>query len=209
MEIQYYQEDGLFCACINHGHDGIFIYRLYDENPTWEFVQPGTVSWDSLHQEIYRNYKFTPCKINEVYDLPPLPQIPKVESIQWKDNFLPDKETKASGYPNIRKLLKEFPDQSITLFILLFEDRYETALGDGKFLYYKGKIYFSESDAADYSEKNTSDEKYGPKYHVRSIKIRLENDSINPVDFEVGMFEHFELIKILEDLELLLCTRLQ
>ena len=206
MKIEYYSDDGIFVACINNGFDGMFICRSSKPGSTWEFIQSGTVMWDSLHQEIYRNGGFDSCEINQTRYLPPLPPIPENKPVKWRDNFIPENDIKSIDYPNIEKNLGDQIDNSQTLYIILSEDRYETILGDGEFLYYKNLIYFTESDADKYALENSSEERLGRKYHVRSIKIKLDGGTIIPVIFECDIFEHFKLLDILMDLENILSS---
>ncbi len=200
MKVAYYFNDELYVACLETGSKGMFVYRTAQEQKGWEFVLPGTVMWDSFHQEIYRNYRYDYCRPDKTKDLPALPDIPLDSGfVEWHENFIPEDLLNAADYPNIEHLLSKHP---LRIFFILYEVRYETMFGDGKFLYYDHKVFFSEKDAEAYSSKKTSPKDFR-YYYVRSIEIEIKNGFLVSSDFKPQMYEHYTLDEIIKDFEML------
>lgn len=115
-----------------HGSGGVL--RL-SQAGAWEFLPSGSVAWDGYHQEIYANFRGE--RLDETalarrgITLPPLSEYRNRPGIAWQDNF-------ASGLP-----LADVPEEqlrvlgrgSFPVFLIMSEDAYETAFGDGKYLY--------------------------------------------------------------------------
>ncbi len=185
----------------------MFVYRSFAEKKGWEFITPGSIHWDSYHQEIYRNFRYNHCETREIKDLPPLPEVPDFKTISWHDNFQPEDPFNSADFPNIAQFLEKQPDHSLQIFFILHEDSYETVFGDGKFLYYDNKVFLSEKEAEAYAMKNTSHEKLGYRYYVRSFGIEIHGGTITSDDFEPELFEHYKMDYILLDLEALLANQ--
>ena len=114
------------------GGDGLLIWRGAQ---AWEFHEPGSLTWDSQHQGTYRNSRGTPIDAQALaargISCPDPAAYPKT-SRQWKDNFV----SALPMSPALESALAALAGgATLPVHLILFEDRYETSFGDGKFLY--------------------------------------------------------------------------
>ena len=169
----------------------------------WHFHSPGSIVWDSVHQEVYRNHR---AEVRTAEDLDksgvPLPPSltlpnPPLKAKSWEDNFR--REIPFGEIPErLRSVLTESPDPK-TLFLVLDEDRYETAFGDGKFLYPKA-IFSTEAAAREFirSQPSPPPDELGYEYSLK--KIILTADPGRKMLYGalgIGAYEHYSIDDVL------------
>lgn len=54
----YWNYDCLIAITSQYGAGDMLILRFNDDDLYWDLLQPGSLDWDSLHQQIFKNYKF-------------------------------------------------------------------------------------------------------------------------------------------------------
>ena len=206
MEIKYYQDidSEAIYACV--GPMGMTaIFRLSDpraQTPKWEFLVPDSPIWDSIHQRIYRNSKVEEIVPEQYSDpLPILPAVPSGPFPQWKEYFLADNPVPVSQYPGICIYLKSQAQPMVRIFFILYEDRYESMLGDGEFHYFK-EVFLTPEEACNYQKQNESE---WEKLHLREMEIQLQEDRLEFPDFNPQLFDRCRIEEVLTALE----TRLQ
>ena len=156
-DIEYYDDSwdsSCFFVCIDKYY--IFAADRKSKSPKWEFIDPRGIRWDAVHQRIYRNGRADKVSKEDLpANFPPPP-----DSIPPEAMNLPPlpKEAPllAETYPSVRKYLGTFQNHSVEIYVVLFEDLYESELGDGKF-HYPDCIFLDEATAQEYCSKNKND----------------------------------------------------
>ena len=188
------------------GCDGVMIFR---PPAHWHFHPPGSIVWDSVHQEVYRNHRAESKTAEDLrksgVPLPPQEALPSPlpKAKKWEDNFR--REIPFDEIPErLRSVLIGSPDPK-TLFLVLYEDRYETAFGDGKFLYPKA-IFSTEAAAQEFISSQASpppkDDKkeieLGYEYSLKRVILTADpGRKMLSGALGVGAYEHFSIDDIL------------
>jgi hypothetical protein len=201
MEIEYFRDidsETLFSPVGTSGFNGIF--RLRSGSNTWEFLSPGSLEWDRVHQKIYRAArveKIDPRQLS--FSLPSLPVLTQHDAQYktWNDNLLPKHQIMASDYPLTKEIIEARENKQITVFVVLTEDTYDTFLGDGKFLYLK-EVFLSKVSANQYINHKR---KEGVQFHLRTITIRLDGEAFSFPSFEAYEYDHHKAEDVLRSLE--------
>lgn len=208
-EFQFYYDFDRVIACKNLG---FVMFRTKLGQEQWEFIPPGSIHWDSYHQDIYySHHDFDPCPEEIIAKLPPLPAVPESKPIQWSDNFKNQTPPKAIDFPLCAAYLRKQPDRTSKVWFILTEDTYETYLGDGMFLSLSHNVFLSEAEAQEDVEMNNPDPEmekesgqYYKHYSYKFCTITNEAECISSLDCLPGRFEHFRLEDILKNLEKML-----
>src|SRR5262249_15361479 len=135
MDVEYFRDDvETLIACLGTW-GAVAMFRLRQGDQEWEFLVPGSPTWDEVHQGIYRNMheyrQVDPAALPS--NLPLFPEIPKGPFPKREDYVLPATPILASSYPALTTFLRR-RNGTITVVVMLLEDRYETSFGDGEFL---------------------------------------------------------------------------
>jgi hypothetical protein len=206
MEVEYFKDietDAVYACVGPMAMGGLFRLRNpLASDSQWEFLVPNSPSWDSVHQRIYRNPRVEVARPEEFPSpLPPVPESPPGPFPSWKEHFLPQQPIPSSKYPSVTGLLKKSrSEEKLTVFVVLFEDPYETALGDGEFHYFRG-VFLTEADAQRYMDKNRSK---GERFYLRTMSIKLDQEVFVFPDFDPELFDHYQAEEVLAALESLL-----
>lgn len=204
---EYFHDGDLYVVSIDRGQNGFFVLNR-NKTSDWEFVIPGSIKWNALHQDIYyagHNLDLCPKEITD--ELPEIPPIPKFKSMEWKDTFLPLKKMPIRDYPYLEKKIKENKGEASFWFVL-HEDLYETHFGDGRFLYFYGEVYETELAANSRMkvEEEEAKKRESPYTNELSIsigkfKFMIENNNIVPYDYYPKIDEHYSIENIIERIE--------
>lgn len=201
-DIEYFLDDletnDIFACFGKYASDGIFRLRVSNPRPVWEFVIPSSIEWDSIHQRIYRNFRTTKITSStELSALPSLPPVPQGPFPKWEDQFLLGEPVRVTKFPLTAATVIEQESGCLKVFIVLYEDTYETSHGDGKFLYIKN-VFLSNGDAERFAIANQEE---WIEYHFRRMTIKLDKDRFTFPDFALELFDHFGPEEVLETLE--------
>jgi hypothetical protein len=199
MEVNYFRDidsDAIY-ACVGP-MGGNAIFRLMASDTRWEFLVPNSPTWDAAHQRIYRNSRVEAARLDEFPTaLPPLPEIPQGPFADWRDYFLPRRPIRAWRYPSLAKFLKARNQETVTVFVVLDEDIYEAAFGDGEFHYFRD-VFLSREDAQRYMDQNQTE---WHRFHLRTMAIKLEHRVFVFPDFQPELFDHYEAKEVLTALQ--------
>jgi len=185
------------------GAEGVLVHRGAGR---WEFFGPSSVEWDGFHQGAYANHRATRLSVDDLARrgivLPALDQYRGRPSGRWEDRF-PIEMPVDEAPPALRARLEP---ASLTVYLALLEDRYETAHGDGKFLY--PEAAFLDRNAADVWIRATVEAEPDParrdwyEYSVRPVALRLDPARRAVVMDPPGLFEHYGIRDVVSRLPL-------
>ena len=196
-EYEIYEKGSLVVIFLGTmGMRGVLIFR---EESGWEYEPTGSITWDSLHQEVYRNFKgdrLTEAGLKERgVTIPSFEQYEKqLRGIEWKDNF--NSETPASRVPApVLQEIMRHEGQPVDAWLILEEDYYETALGDGKYLYPQA-AFWSETEAKDQMEKGEKNpaKREWYRYSLARVTLSLDNSKKKVVaNLNIEPFQHYSI----------------
>jgi len=184
-EIEFFDDtwdSSNYLVCFNRYY--IYAIRPEDLEPQWKFLQPESVSWDAVHQRVYRNFRTDPISRDKLPDNLPPPPDSIAPELLIPPSSPPEKMFLRVDYPKLDKRLLE-RDGAMAIYLVLQEDLYESAFGDGVF-HYPEKVVFSDVEA--YSLKAASDSVYA--YHVRAGLVWIDRDRIC-CGVPGRLFDHF------------------
>ncbi|MBI2753730.1 MAG: hypothetical protein HYX46_09505 [Betaproteobacteria bacterium] len=206
---ELYETDSVVVAFLGSwGSDGL----LRHNGPSgWTFHPAGSVIWDSFHQGVYRNYKADRLTSEDLerrgIPPPPADQYSGAPAVAWKDQF--NAEIPLSAVPpGILDRLKEDASRERSVYLVLYEDVYETAFGDGCFLYPQA-AFWTENEAQIYLRLRLAEESERPKnevgYKYRLKEIRLRADETGQklaAALDIETYEHYsvdDVVRLLAD----------
>lgn len=171
---------------------GIFTRR----DTTWSFHPEQGRSWDRLHQAIYRDGRFvSPLTPAQVAELPPLPAVEEAAAQTWADSLGRGDRQHTSRVPLLAEALAD--GQERTVYVVLDEDTYETAVGDGEFHYLKG-AFLSEEKAKALATRLEVPYK---KAHLRVMSVQRQGDQVFMPVFAPQTYDQCTVTGILGKLE--------
>jgi len=177
----------------------------------WTFHPAGSVAWDSFHQGVYRNHKGNRLTSEELerrgIPPPPADQYRGAPAVAWKDQF--NAELPFSAVPSrVLERLKEDGSPGRSVYLVLYEDVYETAFGDGCFLYPQA-AFWSEQEAQGFlqlclkKESERPKNEVGYKYLLKEIGLRVdENRQKLSAALNIETYEHYsveDVVRLLAD----------
>ncbi|MEK7467370.1 MAG: hypothetical protein AAB074_08150 [Planctomycetota bacterium] len=176
------------------GFEGVLQFR---EAQGWLLHAAGSLAWDAFHQQAYRNFRGERLSPDDVRSRGiPLPAIPEGDGLpplkNWSDNFrssLPLKEV-----PRPIRWRVEAASGAKPAWVVLEEDLYESAQGDGRFLY-PVAAFWEEAEAMSLAAmKNTGPTAAHPSHTVKEVKLRIDHGhGVMRAALGIGMFEHYSL----------------
>jgi hypothetical protein len=179
------------------------VYRCsMDGSNSWEFCREGTKEWDRYHQKVYWQGRASPITFSEFKDkAPPLPQKLPPEAIRNVVVNLPEKEGPYSGAPD--KLLHKIhacPGQRMPVHVVLMEDRYESALGDGIFRNFDS-AFFDKNSAQSHIENDFEPNEF-VQFQIRKLYLAAVGNGVilDTKDANISPFDHFSLRQVCDDL---------
>jgi len=185
------------------GSDGLLIWR---GEKGWEFHEAQSVTWDGLHQAVYRNSRATQIDAAalKARGIPwPEPTVYRSSSRQWKDNF-----TSAVPFSAVHEsvLGRLTSGSALPVYLILYEDLYETAFGDGKFLY-PHAAFWDAAQGKSCLERLQDEEtlkikagfySIGCAFTANEVLIRADPAAQEVVaDLRIEAYQHYDLNKIL------------
>ena len=196
-ELEYYQDDNTdsrYYTCINRHY--IFQIRSDDPAPKWECINLDYTLWDAIHQRIYRNFRVNQLQRDQLPPgLPPPPERIPPEAVNPPPPPPPE-PVRVEEFPVVADYLKDCAGRgTAALHLVLYEDRYESANGDGEF-HYPEAVFFDLESAKSYNNDNTG----WMKYHIRPGVIWLDRQTIG-CEVPRRIFDHFSDREVLELLE--------
>jgi len=168
-------DDAILVFLGTFGAGGVLILRDGDR---WDFFGEGSAEWDDWHQGVYRNgraARLSPAALAaRGIALPALDTYRRQPPGQWTDRF--PIEMPAGDAPGaVRTRVAAGP---LTVHLILFEDRYETSFGDGKFLY--PEAAFEDAGQAEawvrakVAGMSSPEERQWHAYTIKPVALRLD-----------------------------------
>lgn len=189
---------------IKDDSNGIFqLFRDDIETGPWVFLEPESESWDWVHQLIFRQMKCTELQPEEIDDmnLPVLPESPSGPFPTHAERLGKGKEVSVWTFPNIANWVGDECEASV--WVVLHEDIYETAFGDGKFIDFVNAFpTIVDAESLIESRKPGDYE----RYTIVSFTLRIKDSFILSDDFSPGTFEHYKFEQCLLAVERRLAT---
>lgn len=133
--VSYYHDpdSGNLLAVVNAG-----IWRLFSNDRVtgpWTFFPRDSRQYDYFHQKIFRQHH---AEVVYLPDLdpapPPLPPTPEGPFPTSAELLGQGARIPAGKYPNLARWIGAQQDHKRVVQVVLFEDLYESAFGDGRFL---------------------------------------------------------------------------
>ncbi len=177
----------------------------------WTFHPAGSVAWDSFHQGVYRNPKANRLTSEDLerrgIPPPPADQYRGAPAVAWKDQFNAELPLSAVP-PGILDRLKEHGSRETSVYLVLYEDVYETAFGDGCYLYPQA-AFWSEQEAQSFlqlclkKESERPKDEVGYKYRLKEIRFRTDETGQKlSADLNIETYEHYsvdDVVRLLAD----------
>jgi len=199
--IEWYQDDDLILGfCGNKGSRGVYRYWL-NESDDWEFCPAGSRLWDRYHQKVYWQGRADLYPFKELKGkVPPLPRkFPPPKKYHVTDP--PEKKTSnALAGSKLFERVNSSLDKRLPVYVVLMEDRYETAVGDGCFRNFES-AFFDRPSAESHIELDFEPHEF-VAFHIRAVHLVARDDQLvlDTKNAELSPFDHFSLRQICDDL---------
>jgi hypothetical protein len=197
---ELYETDSVVVAFLGSGgSDGLL---RHDGRSGWSFHPAGSLVWDSFHQGVYRNFKASRLTAADLerrgISPPPADQYRGTPAVAWKDQF--NAEIPLSAVPpGMLDRLKEDGARERSVYLVLYEDLYETAFGDGCFLYPQA-AFWTENDARIFlrlqltKESERPKNEVGYKYSLKEIRLSADESGQKlSAALNVETYEHYSV----------------
>jgi hypothetical protein len=132
--------------------------------------------------------------------VPPVPR--KLPPKAIRDTVdLPEKETPCrSVSKELFEKINTCPGRRLAVYIVLMEDTYETALGDGCFRHFES-VFFDEESAQSHIENDLKPHEF-IEFHIRKVHLLSSKNGVvlDTKNAKISPFDHFGLRQICEGL---------
>ncbi len=195
--IEYYADDsdtGKFFVCFDRYY--IFEINPNDDKPIWKLLETDGEHWDAVHQRIYRNFRVDRISKEDLpRALPPVPDaVPEIQKmVKTKSEQSTPVVFDTNRFPLVAYQLRRTDNPIAHGFIVLYEDTYESLLGDGEF-HYPQAFFFTQADAKTYIAEQTGK---SMKYHLRYVTIELKGNGLCCPEIQRKMFDHVSAEEVL------------
>ena len=186
------------------GPEHFFVLNKNDDG--WDIVPEGSKRWDMLDQQAWFGHDVDEWYGKGSTHITPdwLPEIPskeeleKVKSIKWEDNF-ENKPYPANKFPVLKKYFDDNQLTSVKIYFVLYEDVYESQLGDGIFRYLC-MVSFDANEIIEYisSLRNDNPNAFELKDFIKEHTVEYQENKFSIPDFKLDLFEHYEVAKLLD-----------
>ena len=198
--IEWYRTDSnlILGFCGRKGFGGVYCYWL-DKSDTWEFFHAGTREWDRFHQKVYWQGRADPIKFSELKGK--VPSVPPKPPRNAKPDVYIQADQDAPYTSATKELLEKITaceGKRMPVYVVLMEDRYETALGDGCFRNFES-VFFDESSAQLHIENDVEQHEL-LYFHIRKMHlIATENGVVlDTKGANISPFDHIGVQEICE-----------
>ncbi len=187
--------------CGPWGAQGVYRFWL-GQSGEWEFCPPETKAWDFYHQMAFRQHKVEHCKFSDIVDeVPSLPaEFPPPAKYHVKD---PSEESLLEVLPGNRLVKKicAAPERRLPVYVVLHEDTYESAFGDGVFRYFDS-AHLDEEAAKAHIDRYYASKEWSELY-IRKVYLAVSGWTLalGTEDSNLSPFDHFTKRQIVGDLE--------
>jgi hypothetical protein len=186
-EIDWYELDSgaIVAVVLSGGPSGLFILPV--NATSWGWYPVDTDGWDAAHQRIFRQHRADRLGKAPAH-VPPLPMsVPALLPIDRDDLGA------MGANASLMKWVAAAPSLNRTAFVVLEEDSYESAVGDGVFRDFIG--CFPTEDAALHCDIEP-----GMQRHVRRIELSLDEGRITARAERQDFADRYDFDSALADL---------
>jgi len=185
---------------------GSGVLRLRDDG-AWNFYNPGSQEWDYFHQLVYRNFKAQALAPEELARrgivLPDLDAyVRQAVFVEWPKNFDGDISFDRVNTAVLGALLVK--NSPIAIFLVLSEDLYESAFGDGVARDAEAAFWDETAARAFIDRKNAENaarakDQMGYAYSLKTISLSVDvaQKKIR-AQLNIEKYEHYTLARTLE-----------
>lgn len=184
------------------GGEGVYVWQ---DGRRWVFHPANSRRWDALHQQVFRNGRAVPLtsEMLEARSIPAPPHGPPIGArpITWAEQFeveMPVDEVQAGLLPRLSRGAQ-------TLWVILYEDLFETTAGDGKYLY-PAAAFWSPEEArlwvatAPQSLSEPGKPTTGYRLTLKVVSLSVANGRLK-AELTVDRHEHCSVRDVLRRLE--------
>ncbi|KAF0244645.1 MAG: hypothetical protein FD180_2312 [Planctomycetota bacterium] len=193
--LDFRELDGGLVAFI--GVDGSHGVLQFREGQGWLLHAAGSVTWDALHQETYRQFRGDRVSAEEIRARGiALPEIPEADSLPplraWSENFRA--QVPLETVPRPVRWRVEAASGTKRVYLVLEEDLYESSFGDGRFLYPVAAFWEVEEAHAFAAAKNAGLANSRPSHTVREVRLRMDHGRGElKAELAIEVFEHYSI----------------
>jgi hypothetical protein len=195
------------------GEAGLSGVMSYKKETGWRYEKQGSLGWDFFHQLVYRNHKADMLTAVELEKRGiPFPDWQEFirrageTAVDWESNFANEVDLRELQ-PHFLKKLRRWAVAHDRLYLILCEDTYESALGDGKALYLFDCFWEEEPagrrivelQALANEEKGRGRGFYCYQSKVITVSVDEKNKKV-AAELNLGTFEHVDLRMVLKHL---------
>ena len=202
-QIAFYRSDDLIVGFLGpHGAAGVW-RNFLGSGLDWCFCPPESETWDWYHQMVFRQGKAESCDWAEIAErLPPVPcGVPPPEKYHLREPPEPEALQAQPGSKLSRHVAAA--DGRLPVYVVLYEDCYESSFGDGVFRDFDG-AFLDESTARAYIARRSRKWRrtLGFDYHLRPMHLEARGGSLvlNTEGAGLSPFDHFTLSQVTDDL---------
>ncbi len=212
----YRSEDLILGFCGSWGDQGV--YRCWlGPSAEWQFCPPETETWDYYHQMVFRQHRAGCCNFSDIADeVPSLPaEFPPPAKYHVKD---PSEESLLDVLPGNRLVKKicAAPEKRLPVYVVLREDIYETAFGDGVFRDFESAHLDEEAAKAHIQQfllksPGMTIQSFDPpdtrivdnSHYIRKLYLTVSGWmlALDTKDCDLSRYDHFTKKQIVSDIE--------
>jgi hypothetical protein len=194
-ERYYYDPDsGNLFAVVDGGIWGLFASeRTFGP---WTFFSSDSPEYDAFHQKIFRQHKteaVTPAELDPAPPPLPLPLAVPVDGPGRGE----DTDAPCGPYPRLSRWARERGERGVTVYVVLSEDLYESACGDGRYLELE-TVTLSQQEAESIASRHRG-QYTGAS--VESFTLQHEGGRLRSDDYRSFRFGRHRLRDLLTRLE--------
>lgn len=198
----YETDDGTVVAFADGAERGLLVFRA---GSGWSVFPRGGTDWDAYHQLVHRQHRATRLTREDLAQrgipLPPTDRIAATPAVAWQDGFAARLDFR-SVPATVLEEVRSRPGGEASVHLVLFEDLYETAFGDGRFLYPE-TAFWDEAAALAFLRRKLDEEARRPRdevgrsYTRKAIRLRVDaSRGVLFAELGIGEYEHYSLVDV-------------
>ncbi len=196
--LQPYETDDGTVVAFADGADGagggLLVFRA---GSGWSVLPRGGTDWDAYHQLVHRQHRAARLAPEDLarrgIPAPPTDRLAATPAVAWRDGFAARLDLRDVPAPVLGEL-RSRPRREASVHLVLFEDLYETAFGDGRFLYPEA-AFWDDAAALAFLRRKEDEEARRPRdeigraYTRKLIRLRAD-EAHDALLAELGIAEY-------------------
>lgn len=195
-------DDGTVVAFADGAGGGLLVFRA---GSGWSAAPRGGTVWDAYHQLVFRQHRAARLAPEDLarrgIPLPPTDRIAATPAVEWRDGFAARLDLR-SVPATVLDVLSSHPGREASVHLVLFEDLYETAFGDGRFLYPEAAFWDDAAALAFLRQKETEEarrprDEVGRAYTRKVIRLRADaSRGVLLAELGIAEYEHYSVVDV-------------